>query len=120
MSTFAKVFVPVKLLLSPRSVEDAAVPPETAPQVTLPFTTLSALEPAQLPVARKRFVVLAVVEKMVVVVAFVVVLFRPVKFWRVVEPVTCNPFASAILPFKSIDSVLILDVANVDGDDVAR
>ena len=39
-------------------------------------------------VVKKRFVVDAVVEKSEVEVLFVVVLFTPVKFWRVVEPVT--------------------------------
>jgi hypothetical protein len=36
----------------------------------------------------KRFVDDAVVEKWLVVVAFVLVLLSAVKFWRVVEPVT--------------------------------
>ena len=39
------------------------------------------------PVVKKRFVVDAVVVKSVVEVALVVVLFNPVKFWRVEEPV---------------------------------
>ena len=91
-STFATVrrpvneLLPEKVLLSARSVEDAV--PEIAPQVTLPFTTLRALEPAQLPVAMKRFVVEAVVLKKFVVVAEVPVALMKVKFWRVVEEVT--------------------------------
>lgn len=82
----AKELAPVKPLLSESNVDDAAVPPDTAPQVTLPFTTLRALDDEQFPVAMKRFEVEAVVAKSVVVVAFEVVLFNPVKFWRVVEP----------------------------------
>ena len=75
--------LPLKVLASARRVEDAM--PEIAPHVTLPLTTFRALEAEQVPVARKRLVVDAVVAKSVVVVAFVVVLFKPVKFWRVVE-----------------------------------
>ena len=46
---FARVVLPVKLLLSARSVDDET--PEIVPQVTLPFTTLSALDVEQFPVA---------------------------------------------------------------------
>ncbi len=77
---FAKLFTPLKLLLSESKVEEAAVMPEIAPQVTLPFTTFNALEVEQFPVAMKRLVVLAVVAKKFVEVLFEVVLFTPVKF----------------------------------------
>ena len=73
--------LPLNVLASPRSVEEAT--PEITPQTTLPFTTFKALDAAQLPVARKRLVVLAVVEKIVVVVAEVPVAFTKVKFCKV-------------------------------------
>ena len=58
--------------------------------VRVPAGAVPVMLPVKLPVAvvKKRLVVLAVVAKKLVEVAFVVVLFRPVKFWRVVEPVT--------------------------------
>ncbi len=67
--------------MSESRVDEAT--PETTPQVTLPFTTLRALDAEQFPVAIYRFVVEAVVAKIFVEVLFVVVLFTPVKFWKV-------------------------------------
>jgi len=66
-------------------VANCEFPPLPVPQaipldVTWPFTPVCK-HPN--PVERKRFVVLAVFAKSVVVVAFVVVLFTPVKFWKV-------------------------------------
>ncbi len=51
------------------------------------MTTPAVSEPPE-AVVKKRFVVEAVVAKRLVEVLLVVVLFTPVKFWRVVEPVT--------------------------------
>lgn len=74
--------IPVKWLLSPRSVEDAVAPAEIVLQPNLPPLKVNAFE-ALLQVkspAPKKLVVLAVVAKKLVVVALEPVAFINVKF----------------------------------------
>ena len=92
--TLSKVLVPLKWLLSPRRDDEAM--PEMTPQVTLPLTTLRALDVVQLPVAMNRLDEEAVVAKKLVEVEFVVVDCSPVKFWSVDEPVTFRLPADAV------------------------
>jgi hypothetical protein len=80
--------VPVKL------AAEEMVWPLMRPEVMAP-----AVSEPMVPVFAKKFVVDAVVAKKVVVVAFVEVEFNPVKFWRVVEPLTWR-FAKTLLPPK--------------------
>jgi hypothetical protein len=79
------------------------------PNPTLPLAlTVSAL----VPIVRselKRFVLDAVVAKKLVVVAFVLVEFSAVKFWRVLEPVT-RRLARVPRPLKNV----VPKVANVE------
>jgi hypothetical protein len=108
----SKMLAPVKVLLSVRRVEEAAATPEIVPQVTNPEAlALRALAlPLQLPVAKKRLVVDAVVVKRLVVVALVVVEL----------PSTVRLEARVILPLVSIARAAVVEVANVEGEEVAR
>src|SRR5690348_2692689 len=98
-----KILAPVKVLLSAKSVEEAAlIVMSVEPLKPTPFMflvvwrivavpalpeTLPVTLPVKLPVplVKKRFVVEAVVAKKLVVVAEVPVPLIKVKFWRVVE-----------------------------------
>ena len=74
------------------------------------FDELNVPERARLPpvaVVKKRFVVEPVVAKKLVVVAFVLVLFCAVKFWRVDDP-RVRMFANVPTPVEVIDPPLAL------------
>ena len=79
----------------------------------------------------KRLVEEAVVLNIVVVVALVEVEFRAVKFWRVVDPwarilpevvrpVTVRLLPTVSRPFALMERVGVVEVAKVEGEDVAR
>ena len=71
---------------------DQKFPPSMVLQPKSPLFHVRAFAEALHPAsaAPKKFVVDAVVAKKLVVVAFVPVAFRNVKFWRVEEPATKN------------------------------
>ena len=101
-----------------------------AEEMVWPFTVPEVILPKVAAVA-KRLVVDAVVEKRLVVVAWVPVAFTKVKFCKVEDPFTkrlaavakllmVTLFAKVALELPSIRSAETVDVLRVEGDAVAK